>query len=104
MDEKEIYGASFTAEGYTCRGEKQTEMLMKMPEAVFRKIQERRTELNKRSYEKLKDNMAQAGANYISDKYNASEGSKAGDLASRFVGDVKFGTERVDGTEMDGAE
>lgn len=104
IDEKEIYGASFTSEGYTCRGEKQSEMLMKMPEAVFRKIQERRTELNKRSYEKLKDNMAQAGANYIGDKYNASEGSKAGDLASKFVGDVKFGTERVDGSELEGAE
>src|SRR5262245_44273479 len=34
VNEREIYGVSYTADGSVCRGEKQGEMLMKIPTAV----------------------------------------------------------------------
>lgn len=100
VDEREIYGASYTSEGFVCRGEKQTEMLMKIPVAVYRKIQQRRTELNRASYAKLKQNMGSAGYGHFKEKYGGSAGDQAEEAASHFVGDVKFGKERVSSDEL----
>jgi hypothetical protein len=95
MDEREIFGVSFTSEGYVCRGEKQGEMLMKIPIAVYRKIQERRSELSAASYKKLKENMGSAGYSHFKDKYGGSAGDQAAEAAVGFVGSVKFGQERI---------
>lgn len=100
MDEREIYGVTFTHEGYVCRGEKQGEMLMKLPQAVYAQIQKRRAELNTQSYKKLRDTMTQAGATAFKDKYGGNAGDVAADAASKFVGDVKFGTERASSDEL----
>lgn len=94
-DEREIYGVSYTTEGYVCRGEKQGEMLMMIPEAIYKKIQQRRSELNKKSYGKLKDNLQQAGATHFGNKYGGSAGDQAADAAGGFKGSIAFGTERV---------
>jgi hypothetical protein len=94
-DEREIYGVSYTTEGYVCRGEKQGEMLMMIPEAIYKKIQQRRSELNKKSYGKLKDNLRQAGATHFGNKYGGSAGDQAADAAGGFKGSIAFGTERV---------
>lgn len=99
-DEREIYGVSFTTEDYVCRGEKQQEMLMKMPEAVFKKIQQRRAAINKKSYENLRQNMASAGSTHFSDKYGSAAGDQAADVMGKFRGDIKFGTERVTSDEL----
>jgi hypothetical protein len=95
MDEREIFGVSFTSEGHVCRGEKQGEMLMKMPEAVYKQIQKRRADLNTQSYAKLKDNLSSAGQQHFKDKYSGDAGDIAADAAGKFVGSVKFGTERA---------
>lgn len=100
LDEREIYGATFTSEGYVCRGEKQGEMLMKIPQAVYRKIQERRTELNTASYKKLRESMGQAGGAHFKERYGGSAGDQAAEAASNFVGSVKFGTEKVGSDEL----
>jgi hypothetical protein len=100
VDEREISGVSFTVEGWVCRGERQSEMLMKMPKAVFRKIQERRAQLNTQSYKKLRQNMGSAGSEYIKNKYGGSSGDQAAEAASHFVGDVKFGTETASTDEL----
>lgn len=99
-DEREIYGASFTTEGYVCRGEKQGEMLMKMPIAVYKKIQQRRGELNDLSYKKLRENMGSAGHSHFKEKYGGSAGDQAAEAASTFVGSVKFGTEKATTEEL----
>jgi hypothetical protein len=95
MDEREIFGVSFTSEGHVCRGEKQAEMLMKMPQAVYAQIQKRRADLNTQSYKKLRDNLSAAGQSHFKDKYSGDAGDIAADAASKFVGSVKFGTERA---------
>jgi hypothetical protein len=100
IDEKEIYGVSYTTEGFVCRGEKQQEMLMKMPTAVFRKIQERRAELNTKSYKNLKENLVSAGSRHFGDKYNAQAGQQAADAAAGFTGNISFGTERATSDEF----
>lgn len=100
MDEREIYGATYTSEGYVCRGEKQGEMLMKIPQAVYRKIQERRTELNVASYKKLRQQMGAAGAQMIKERHGSVAGEQAEEAASQFVGSVKFGNERVTSDEL----
>jgi hypothetical protein len=100
MDEREIFGASFTTEGYVCRGEKQGEMLMKMPEAVYKQIQKRRDDMNRQSYAKLKDNLASAGHQHFKDAHGGNAGDVAAEAASKFVGSVKFGTERATTDEL----
>ena len=100
VDEREIYGVSYTTENYVCRGEKQQEMLMKIPMAVFRKIQERQAELNKKSYQNLKSNMASAGSQHFGDKYNASVGQQAADAAASFKGSISFGNETLTSDEF----
>ena len=100
IDEREIYGVGYTPEGYVCRGEKQQEMLMKIPQAVYRKIQQARATANQKSYEHIKENIASAGSKHFGDKYGSSAGSEAGDVMSSFRGSVKFGTERVTTDEL----
>jgi hypothetical protein len=100
VDEREIFGVSYTAEGWVCRGEKQGEMLMKIPLAVYRKIQERRNDLNRKSYKKLRDNLGSAGYEHFKEKYGGSAGDVAAESASKFVGEIKFGTERASTTEL----
>jgi hypothetical protein len=100
MDEREIFGVTFTHEGYVCRGEKQGEMLMKIPQAVYAQIQKRRAELNTQSYKKLRENIGQAGAGAFKDKYGGDAGDQAAEVASKFVGSVKFGTERASTDEL----
>lgn len=100
VDEREISGVSFTTEGYVCRGEKQGEMLMKIPQAVYKQIQKRRADLNTASYKKLKEQMGSAGSAHFKDKYGGSAGDQAAEAASRFVGSVKFGNERVSSDEL----
>lgn len=94
-DEREIQGAQFTTEGYVTRGDRQAEMLMKIPEAIFKRIQQRRSELRDREYQKIRDNMAQAGAEHFGDRDGGSAGAQAGDIIANFKGSVKFGKERV---------
>lgn len=100
VDEREIGGVSYTAESYVCRGEKQGEMLMKIPEAIYKKIQKRRGEINKKSYKNLRENMASQGASHFKDKYGGSAGDQAAEVAAGFRGDIKFGTERVSTDEL----
>jgi hypothetical protein len=100
QDEREIFGVSFTSEGYVCRGEKQSEMLMRIPLAVYRKIQERIAEQNTQSYKKLRKSMGSAGFGHFKDKYGGSAGDQAEEAASQFVGSVKFGTEKVSSDEL----
>ena len=100
VDEREIFGASFTSEGHVCRGAKQSEMLMKIPLAVFRKIMERRAQLNVESYKKLKTSMGSAGYEHFKGKYGGSAGDQAAEAANRFKGSVKFGTEKVSSDEL----
>lgn len=100
VDEREIYGVSYTSEGYVCRGEKQSEMLMKIPQAVYRKIQERRSDLNTQSYKKLRDNLGSAGYTHFKEKYGGSAGDQAAEAASEFVGSIKFGTEKASTEEL----
>lgn len=100
VDERQIYGVSYTTRGEVCRGERQQEMLMKMPEAVFKKIQQRKSELNKAAYKNIKENLASAGSAHFSDKYNSTAGQMAADAAGRFVGEVRFGSERAESSEL----
>lgn len=87
VDEREIYGASYTTEGFVCRGEKQQEMLMRLPEAVWKQIRMRKYAEIEQSNRKIKDNMKQSGANYIDNKY----GSGGDQVATALKGDIKFG-------------
>jgi hypothetical protein len=100
VDEREIYGASYTTEGWVCRGEKQSEMLMKMPAAVWRQIQKRRAEINTLSYKKLRQNMGSAGHSHFKEKYGGSTGDIVEEAANNFVGSIKFGTEKVTTDEL----
>ncbi|MCR4339555.1 MAG: hypothetical protein NUW01_06675 [Gemmatimonadaceae bacterium] len=95
VDEREIYGVSYTNESFVCRGEKQQEMLMKIPVAVFKKIQSARTAANKRSYQHIKDSIAQSGATHFADKYDSEAGARAADAVGQFKGSIAFGTETV---------
>lgn len=100
VDEREIADSSYTSEGHVCRGEKQAEMLMKMPTAIFRQIQERRAALNLESYKKLREQMGSAGFDHFKGKYGGSAGDQAAEVASQFRGQIKFGTEKVSETEV----
>jgi len=95
VDEREIHGVSYTTEGYVCRGEKKGEMLMKLPEAIFKRIQKRRSDLNKKSYDTLRESMASAGSTHFSNKYGTKGGDQAAEAVGNFRGDIKFGSERV---------
>lgn len=95
-DEKEIYGVSFTTEGWVCRGEKQQEMLMKIPEAVYRKIREAKIREVEKTRRQIKEGMQGAGAKHFGDKYGSNRGDEIAESMSQFKGDVKFGTERVE--------
>lgn len=100
VDERQIEAVAYTTRGEVCRGEKCAEMLMKMPEAVFKKIQERKKELSRKSYEKIKESLSSAGAAHFNDKYNSTAGQMAADAAGRFVGSVQFGTEQASTSEL----
>lgn len=99
-DEREIWGVTYTAEGYVCRGEKQGEMLMKIPQAVYKQIQKRRAELNQQSYKKLRDNISGAGYQHFKDRDGGDAADVAVEAASKFVGNVKFGTEKASSDEL----
>ncbi len=95
-DAREIYGATFTTEGWVCRGEKQQEMLMKIPEAVYKRIRIAKVREVEQSNRRIKDNMQSAGAKHFSDKYNNSRGDEMADTLENFKGDIKFGKEQVE--------
>lgn len=99
-EEREISGVSYTSEGYVCRGERQGEMLMKIPQVVWNKIQKRRSELTNLSYKKLREQMGSAGYAHFKDKYGGSAGDIAAEAAGSFVGQVKFGVEKERSDEM----
>lgn len=100
VDERQIAAVSYTTSGEVCRGERQAEMLMKIPKAVFDKIQRRKNELVKRSYQNLKERLASAGSQHFSDKYNSTAGQMAADAAGSFKGSVTFGTEQATSDEL----
>lgn len=100
VDEREIFGVSYTSEGYVCRGEKQTEMLMKIPMAVFKQIQKRMSDLNTQSYKKLRQNLGAAGYQHFKGKHGGSAGDIAEEAANNFTGSIKFGTEKVASDEL----
>lgn len=99
VDEHEIYGASYTVEGYVCRGERQTEMLMRIPEAVYKQIRQRRYALIQQSNTKIKDQMQQQAAAHFSDKTNSRSGQQTAETLEHFKGDIKFGSESVNPAE-----
>lgn len=94
-DEREVQGAKFTTEGYVTRGERQAEMLMKMPEAIFRRIRKSMTEALEKEYRNIRQNLQQAGSLHFGDKYGGSAGEQASDAVTNFKGTVKFGKETV---------
>lgn len=94
-DEREVRGAQYTIEGYVTRGDRQHEMLMKMPEAIFKRIQSRKAEIRHKEYQKIREQMAGAAGKHFSEKYDAQAGDAAGEIIAGFKGDIKFGTERV---------
>lgn len=100
-DEREIYGVSYTSEGWVCRGEKQQEMLMKIPEAIWKKIQKTKVDDVMKSRRQIKENMQAAGARHFSDKYNSNRGSEIADSLGAFKGDVRFGSESVEPDDDD---
>lgn len=105
VDPREINGVSYTTEGYVCRGERMTEMLMKMPVTVYKRMQARRAELNKKSYEKIKETMGSDGARHFAGKYKDSEAERMGEAVQSFKGNINFGSERVveeEGFTVDG--
>lgn len=112
VDEREIFGVTFTTEGYVCRGARQTGMLMKMPTSVWNAIQKKRAELNKASYQNLKAQMVSAGAQHIQEKmgneFGDSVGRRAADQAAEgathFKGNISFGEERIGSDEVGGFE
>lgn len=95
-DEREIFGSSYTTEGYVCRGEKQSEMLMRIPEAVWKQIQSRKFAAIEKSNKQLKDSMKSAGAAHFGNKYNNNKGDEIADTIDNFKGDISFGKERVE--------
>lgn len=96
VDEREIFGSSYTTEGFVCRGEKQSEMLMRIPEAVYRQIQSRKFAQIEKSNKQIKDSMKSAGAAHFGNKYNNNSGDQIADTLDTFKGDVRFGTERME--------
>lgn len=100
FDEREVFGVTYTSESYVCRGEKQSEMLMKIPQAVFDRIQRRKAELARESTKKLRDNLGKAGGAHFKEKYDPIAGEQAEEAASRFRGDISAGTERVTTDEL----
>lgn len=100
VDEREIYGVSYSPEGYVCRGEKLQEMLMKMPEAVYKQIVKRRNEENQKSVGRMKDHLKSAGSKHFGEKYSGSAGEQAADAVDTFKGDIKFGKETVGSESM----
>lgn len=102
-DAREIYGVSYTTEGWVCRGEKQQEMLMKIPEAVWKKIRAAKFAEVEKSRKHIKENMQAAGASHFGDKYNSNRGDEIASSLSAFKGDIKFGTEQVqpEGEELE---
>lgn len=103
-DEREIYGVSYTAEGFVCKGEKQSEMLMKIPMAVWKKIQQAKYDQVLKSRKNIKENLQGAGAKHFSDKYNSNVGHEIASRMDAFKGDIKFGTEDYDPNNDPGAD
>jgi len=95
QDEREIYGVSFTTEGWVCRGERQQEMLMKIPEAVWTRIRRAKLIEIERSNKKIKENMQSAGSRHFGDKYNTNRGDEIADTLGNFKGEIRFGRESV---------
>lgn len=94
-DEREIYGVSFTTEGWVCRGERQQEMLMGIPEAVWVKIRRAKLDEIRRSNKKIKENMQSAGSRHFGDKYDNNRGDSIADTLGNFKGEIRFGSESV---------
>ncbi len=99
VDEREVYGVGYTKEEYVVRGERQREMLMMIPEAIYRQIQTRKGEMTKKTNQVIKEQLRQAGATHASDKYGGSAGDQAADAIGTFKGNIQFGTERVSSDE-----
>ena len=107
---REIYGVTYTTEGYVCRGPRQQEMLMKMPASVWKEIEKRRAEINKKSYQTLKAQLASGGAQRVADRVSGEHGDAAGRIAAdqaaeaamNFRGNISFGEERVGSDEAIG--
>ncbi len=102
VDEREIFGSSFTTEGYVCRGEKQSEMLMRIPEAVWKQIQSRKFAAIEKSNRNIKEQMMGSGAAHLNEKYGKG-GDEAAERAmgargtpGAFRGDISFGREQVE--------
>lgn len=111
LDEREIYGVSYSVAGEVCRGEKQQEMLMWMPEAVFKKIQARKHQKVLDSQKKIKDSMLQDVATKINDKRGAGRGDEVVERATSsrgtdgaFRGQINFGSEAVEADGDEGVE
>lgn len=102
IEEREVFGATFTADGSVCRGERQSEMLMKMPQSVFDKIQRAKGQKISESYKKLKEQLGKAGGEHFRKQYNddAIIGEQAEEAASQFKGDIRGGRERVTTDEL----
>jgi len=101
VDEREIYGVSYTAAGEICRGERQTEMLMWMPEAIFKKIHARKQQKVIQSQRKIKESMVNYGASEMNKRGRPGDQAAEEIMAPRgtdgaFRGSVNFGTEAVE--------
>lgn len=82
--------------GIVCRGERGKEVLMMMPQDVFKRIQRRKAELTTASLRKIRSEMAQAAAS----KFGAQAGEfidrgGTSDGLIKTIGSINFGTERV---------
>lgn len=82
--------------GIVCRGERGKEVLMMMPETVYRKIQLRKAELNHRALKNIRNEVAGAAASKFggdAGEFIAGGGTADGNIKT--VGSINFGTERV---------
>lgn len=92
-DTSEIVDLQTSPEGYVVRGDRGEEILMKIPEAVYKKVQRRKVELYNRQYEgkRFKEGIQSAAG----EQYSGDHAEAVGLLK----GTIKFGTERVAATE-----
>lgn len=99
VDPREIAGVSYTSElsgkAFVCRGEKQKEILMKIPKAIWQEIEKSKVAKRRESYAQLKRSIQEAGVKEHTDKYGSAKGDQAADLVSSFRGNISFGTEQV---------
>ena len=103
VDDPELLGLQ-TADDRVCRGEKNAEILMKIPAAVFDKIRHRKAQLVTESLKRTKGKVAEAiaerhGAN--AGDWAAGKSGAAGRHISGLMGEVvdKIGTADVDSAD-----